>query len=242
MRVELHSCFLLHKRAYRETSLLLEVFSENHGRVGLVAKGAAVKKSLNRNLQSFTPLQISWSGRGELGSLTNAEPDGMPLLLTGDKLFSGYYINEVLIRLLHRHDPHPGLFQIYRQILGQLLETRELESRLRIFEKKLLDELGYGLILDHDVNTGKEIIPEGVYDYVAGNGPVLLSSVKVKADGVKVKGETLLLLLSELELENKESRNEAKRLMRYLLAPLLGDKPLNSRRIFEMMKTKEVVQ
>ena len=242
MRVELHSCFLLHKKAYRETSLLLEVFSENYGRVGLVAKGAAVKKALNRNLQSFTPLQISWSGRGELGNLTNAEPDGMPLLLTGDKLFSGYYINEVLIRLLHRHDPHPDLFQIYRQILGRLLETKNLESILRLFEKKLLDELGYGLILDHDIETGKKIMPEGVYDYVAGNGPVMMGSANVKASGVKVRGETLLLLLSEHELEDKESRNEAKRLMRYSLAPLLGDKPLNSRRIFETMKSKEVVQ
>ena len=242
MRVELHSCFLLHKKAYRETSLLLEVFSETHGRVGLVAKGAAVKKSLNRNLQSFTPLQISWSSRGELGNLTNAEPDGMSLLLTGDKLFSGYYINELLIRLLHRHDPHPDLFQVYNGILEQLVGTTDLEFILRLFEKKLLDELGYGLILDHEIKTGKKITPEGLYDYVAGDGPVLISSAKVKVNGMKVKGETLLSLLSEIGLEDKQSRSEAKRLMRYLLAPLIGDKPLHSRRIFETMKTKEVVQ
>ena len=242
MRVELHPCFLLHKKAYRETSLLLEVFSESHGRVGLVAKGAAVKKSLNQNLQAFTSLQIAWSGRGELGNLTNAESEGMTLLLTGDKLFSGYYINELLIRLLHRHDPHPDLFQMYHRILKQLVGTTNLESVLRLFEKKLLDELGYGLILDHEIETGKKIIPEGVYDYVAGNGPILINSAKVKANGMKVKGRTLLSLLSEVELEDKESRNEAKRLMRYSLAPLLGDKPLHSRRIFETMKTKEVAQ
>jgi len=237
MRVDLHSCFLLHKKAYRETSLLLEVFSKDYGRVGLVAKGAVTKKKLNQSLQPFMLLQIAWSGRSELGNLTCAEPDGMPVLLSGDKLFSGYYLNELLIRLLHRNDPHQGLFDVYQHIIEKLAITNSLESTLRLFEKKLLDELGYGLILDHDIETGDVIKADGIYDYIENNGPILISSARVKVKGVKVKGKTLLSLLSELDIEDKESRSEAKRLMRFLLAPLLGDRPLHSRRIFETMKT-----
>ncbi len=236
MRVELHPCYLLHKKAYRETSLLLEVFSKNYGRVGLIAKGAVTKKKLNQTLQSFTLLQIAWSGRGELGNLTIAEPDGIHVSLSGDKLFSGYYLNELLIRLLHRNDPHQGLFDVYQDIIGRLMQTNGLESTLRLFEKKLLDELGYGLILDHDIETGEKINPDCVYDYIENSGPVMVSSARVKVSGIRVKGKTLLSLLSELEIEDNESRIEAKRLMRYSLAPLLGDQPLHSRRIFEKMK------
>ncbi len=242
MRVDLHPCYLLHKKAYRETSYLLEVFSENYGRIGLVAKGAATRKSLNRTLQPFMPLLMSWSGRGELGNLTNTEPDGVQILLSGDKLFSGYYVNELLIRLLHRHDPHQKLFRIYQYILREIADTTNLESVLRQFEKRLLEELGYGLILDHEIESGNKVLPEGIYDYTAGIGPVLINSAKVKVNGIKVQGTTLLSLLSDRELKEKDARSEAKQLMRYLLTPLLGERPLQSRRIFEMMKSKEVLQ
>ncbi len=242
MRVELHSCFLLHKKAYRETSLLLEVFSKKHGRVGLISKGGANKKLLNRNLQSFTPLQMSWSGRGELGNLNNAEPEGIPLLLTGDKLFLGYYLNELLIRLLHRYDPHPQLFNIYHLALAQLVDTSCMESTLRLFEKRMLEQLGYGLILEHETSSGTQIAPDAIYDYISGNGPRLINSAGVKTSGVKITGETILLLQSEALLKSKEHRAEAKRLMRYLLSPLLGDKPLKTKKIFETMKLNEVIQ
>lgn len=246
MRVELHPCFLLHKKAYRETSLLLEVFSKSHGRIGLVAKGAMNKKLLNRNLQSFNPLLMAWSGRGDLGNLINAEPEGKSFLLAGDKLFIGYYINELLIRLLHRHDPHPQLFDIYQQTLDELVDTTCLESTLRLFEKRLLEELGYGLILDHEIRSGENITADQIYDYVSGEGPFLveqsINSANVKTQGVKVSGRTLLLLSSEVKLEEKENRVEAKKLMRYLLSPLLGDKPLKTRKIFETMKINEVIQ
>lgn len=242
MRVELHSCFLLHKKPYRETSLLLEVFSLVHGRIGLVAKGAAVKKNLNRSLQSFTPLLMTWSGRGELGNLTNAEPEGHGYMLTGDKLFIGYYINELMIRLLHRHDPHPALFVIYQNALQHLLDTTCIESTIRIFEKNLLEELGYGLILEYEFDTNTPISIEMSYDYCVGHGPRLISSELAKLDGVEVSGDTLQQLLSEQVLANKKNRTEAKRLMRYALAPLLGDKPLKTRKIFETMKLNEVVQ
>lgn len=242
MRVELHSCFLLHKKAYRETSLLLEVFSLEHGRVGLVAKGAVSKKNLNRNLQAFTPLLMSWSGRGELGNLTNAEPERIGYMLTGDKLFIGYYINELMIRLLHRHDPHPALFNVYQIVLEQLLDTDCLESTIRIFEKKLLEELGYGLILDHDIDSSTPISDQERYDYCVGHGPRLICSELAKINGIEVSGATLQQLHSEQVLVNKSNRQEAKRLMRYALSPLLGDKPLKTRKIFETMKLNEVLQ
>ncbi len=238
MYVDLHPCFLLHKKAFRETSLLLEVFSERHGRVGLVAKGAARKKHRSP-LQPFLPLQMAWSGRGELGNLINAEADGKPQSLSGERLFSGYYVNELLVRLLHRHDPCPELFRVYQQTLVELAETDCIDSTLRRFEKRLLEELGYGPILDHDVSSGEEIDPMAWYHYLEGRGPCVTHSAEVKGSGIKVKGETLLLLEAEGKLRKRESRIEAKRLMRYLLSPLLGNKPLHSRRIFETMKTKE---
>ncbi|MFK8069002.1 MAG: DNA repair protein RecO [Gammaproteobacteria bacterium] len=242
MRVELHSCFLLHKKAYRETSLLLEVFSKEHGRVGLVSKGGANKKLLNRNLQAFIPLQMSWTGRGELGNLINAEPEGQPMLLTGDKLFLGYYLNELLIRLLHRHDPYSQLFDIYSLVLKELVETSCQETTLRLFEKRMLEELGYGLILDHEVSSGTKIVPEASYDYVSGEGPRLINSASVKTNGVRITGETIQILQMETLLKSKENRAEAKRLMRYLLAPILGDKPLKTKKIFKTMKLNEVIQ
>jgi DNA repair protein RecO (recombination protein O) len=236
MRVDLHPCFILHQRRYRETSLLLEVFSELHGRVGLVVKGASRKKGgVRHQCQPFLALQIGWSGRGELGNLTSIEQYGPLIHLAGDKLFSGFYLNELLIRLLHRDDPHPELFNIYEHTLKNLAECSSIESVLRIFEKRLLEQLGYGLNFDHEFTTGATIEADQEYEYLLDHGPRLLDSAEINVSGVRVSGRSLLALLQETEL-NDESLKEAKKLMRYALSPHLGDKPLQSRRILESMK------
>ncbi len=150
---QLQSCFVLHSRPWRETSMLLEVFTEEYGKIVLCARGVRGKKSQIRSLlQPFTPLYLSWSGRGEMQTLTRSEPAGPAIKLSGYALYSALYMNELMVRLLHRHDPHPELFNHYRQALEKLSRTDLLEQSLREFELQLLTAIGYGLAIDADIN------------------------------------------------------------------------------------------
>jgi DNA repair protein RecO (recombination protein O) len=231
-RVELEPAFVLHHRAYRETSLIVEILGRDTGRLGLVAKGARRPKSdLRGLLQSFRPLLLSWSGRGELGLLTNAEPDGYVSRLEGTALFSGFYMNELLMRLLHRFDPHPELFDHYKAAVEALGSGKRTESVLRIFEKQMLESIGYGLVLDRDIDSGEPIHVECAYRYQADRGPVSAPEDDGAGDGVHVAGETLLSLARE-RLEDERVLDEAKRLMRVVLRRYLGDKPLATRTLF----------
>ena len=118
MRTQQQSAFILHQRNYSETSLLLELYTRRHGRIGLIAKGARRPSNKNRGtLKPFQPLLVGWSGRGELMVLTGAEPDGASVDLVGSSLYCGFYLNELLMRLLHRHDPHEALYDRYNQAL-----------------------------------------------------------------------------------------------------------------------------
>ena len=229
-RVELEPAFVLHNRAYRESSLISEVFGCNSGRLGLVAKGARRAKSpLRGMLQPFRPLLLSWSGSGELGLLTAAEPDGYAQPLGGKALFSGMYMNELLMRLMHRHDPHPELFHDYGRALQQLASGERSDAVLRVFEKKLLESIGYGLVLDHDIESGEPIRADRAYRYESDRGPTCQEGAS--ADGVPIGGETLLSLARE-NLESECVLDEAKRLMRTVLRRYLGDKPLATRSLF----------
>ena len=229
-RVELEPAFVLHNRAYRETSLIVEVFGRDTGRFGLVAKGVRRPKSALRGiLQPFHPLLLSWSGSGELGLLTGAEPDGYMRPLAGQALFSGLYINELLMRLMHRHDAHPELFHYYRVAIESLNQAKAIEAVLRIFEKQMLESIGYGLVLDRDVDSGEPIHGDCVYRYRMDHGP---TSLEIRdGDGVRVAGETLLSLARE-NLESERALDEAKQLMRVVLRRYLGDKPLATRSLF----------
>lgn len=232
-RVQLQPCYILHHRAYRDTSLLLEVFSRAHGRVGVVARGARGKRSRYTGLlQPFRPLLLSWSGKGELGTLTGAEPDGVPLDSQGPALISGFYLNELLMRLIGRGDPLDELYDHYALALHRLA-LGEGESVLRRFEVELLQQLGYGLILDHDAATGEAIEVERRYRYSLEQGPLALDFEGGDEIDLIVHGRTLLGLESG-ELEGA-SVGEAKRLMRAALAPHLGDRPLKSRELFLAM-------
>ena len=188
-RVALQPGYVLHHWPYRDTSLLVEVLTRDHGRIGLVARGAKRSKSrLYGMLQPFIPLIVSWTGNGDLGTLTAVEPQGSVMWLSGRAMMNGFYINELMLRLLHRHDPHPHLFDEYTGVLQRLSAITEgaisklpedMQSEtsfreqwaLRIFEKNLLRELGYGLVLDHDVMTGQPIIKDEYYDYYFDKGP-----------------------------------------------------------------------
>lgn len=227
----LHQAYVLHRRQYRETSLLLEVFTAEAGRVGLVARGVrGGKRSSSALLQPFIPLLVSWRGHGELGTLISAEIDGTHTPLSGPVLIAAFYLNELLLRLLPRHDPHPELFLAYRHALGRMGgEPHEHEWTLRLFEKALLQEVGYGLLLEHEANSGDPIEAEASYCYLLQHGPVCASDDG--CDGIPVHGSTLIALERE---QGYDSMNlaEAKRLMRNALAPHLGNKPLQSRELF----------
>lgn len=228
----LHPAYVLHRRHYRETSLLLEVFTAEAGRIGLVARGVrGGKRSSAALLQPFIPLLLSWRGHGELGTLISAEADGAHAPLAGPLLLTAFYLNELLLRLLPRHDPHPELFLAYRLALGRLDGApHEHEWTLRLFEKVLLQEIGYGLLLEHEANSGDPIDAATQYCYLLQHGPVYASDGG-RCDGIPVRGSTLIALERERGYDSMNLA-EAKRLMRSVLTPHLGGKPLQSRELF----------
>jgi DNA repair protein RecO (recombination protein O) len=228
MRVALQPAFILHRRPYRDTSLLLEAFSRDYGRFGLVARGVRRPRSrLKGMLQPFTPLLLSWSGKGELMTLVAAEESEPPRVLPSARLLSGFYVNELLLRLLQRHDPHAGLFGAYERVLEDLASTVNEESALRVFEKQLLAELGYGLLLDAEARTNRPIEPQSAYRYVLEQGPVAADQSPV---GIEISGKGLLALRFEI-FDDTDVLREAKRLTRAAIGVHLQGRPLKTREL-----------
>jgi len=235
-RIALQPAFVLHQRPYRDSSVLLEVFNHEHGRFGLVARGVKGKRN-NRQalLQPFTPLLISWTSKGDLGTLTDVESDATALALSGAVLLSGFYINELLMHLLHRHDPYPDLFDRYRYTLEQMSmlgrvppSSPELQMLLRYFEKYLLQEVGYGMVLEYEAESGDAIEAECDYRYVIGEGPRLVNGA---GQAGVFSGAALLAYAGERLDERPEYLRDAKRLSRSLIDHYLGGRALNSRKL-----------
>ena len=219
--------YLLHRRDYRETSLLLELFTLNYGRVGVVARGARRSRQGRAGLlQPFQPLLLGWSGRGELGTLTEVDRAERASGLAGRQLPHGFYLNELLLRLLPRDDPHPRLFHHYRRALADLASE---EAALRRFEVVLLQELGYGLELACDGETGQPLDPGGHYRYELEKGPCAVAD-EVDSPWV-VSGATLLSLASGEAPD--DGHGESRRLMSRILAYYLGDRPIRSRELLK---------
>ena len=231
-RIDQQPGFVLHSYPYRETSLIVEVFSRDHGRVGLVAKGARRPMSQLRGvLMAFQPLLIDWSGGGEMKTLVRAEWQGGQPLLGGQALLCAYYLNELLMHLLPREDTHERLFSVYAETLRRFADGLR-EADLRGFERALLQELGYGLTLAHDAR-GQPLDPEGFYAYEIERGPVSLSGPGNSA--LCVRGKTLVDLANE-DFSDPRSLLEAKQLMRALIAHYTGGKELESRKIFKELQ------
>ncbi|HXH04386.1 MAG TPA: DNA repair protein RecO [Candidatus Competibacteraceae bacterium] len=226
MRVLLQPGFVLFRRPYRNTSLILEVFSRDHGRVGLVARGVRSAKGRRRAaLQPFMPLLLSWDQRGELGRLSAVEEAAGPLAIPPMRLFSALYVNELLLRLLARDDPHPELFPVYCRCLVELsLTEANEEAVLRRFELALLADLGYALPLAADCD-GAPLVAGREYRFLPQLGAVPTERGGV---GVAVSGATLLALAAG-RLDEPEVLRQAKPLTRAALAALLAGKPLHSR-------------
>src|SRR5436190_5683555 len=208
--------FVLHTYSYRETSIIVEALTAAYGRVALVARGARRARSELRGvLQAFQPLSLSWSGAGELKTLVKADWRGGLPLVGGAALLCGFYLNELLLKLLPREDPHPRLFASYGSALGDLAAGAEQAPVLRRFELTLLTELGYALPLLREADTGGPIDPSARYHYAFDRGPRLASP----APGVRlpqVRGATLLALADGRYID-AETAAEAKRLMRDVL-------------------------
>jgi DNA repair protein RecO (recombination protein O) len=226
MRVERQPAFVLHERPYRETSLLLEAFTRDHGRVGLVARGArAARPRFGRGvLAPLVPLEIGWTGRGELPTLTAAEPVAAPFALAGDALLPALYLNELLTRLLARHDAHPELFARYTACLGELSAGGDLGWILRCFERDALTLLGYGLELEHDGVAGAVLEPGATYGYDPERGAVPWEARPVAPS---IRGASLLAL-ARGTCPDAASLRELRRLMRAVLRHHLGGRDLHS--------------
>lgn len=234
-RVDQQPAFVLHAHPWRETSLIIELLARDHGRVALVAKGARRPLSALRGvLMAFQPLLVDWSGSGEVKTLVRAEWQGGQPLLTGRALLCGYYLNELLIRLTAREDAHPQLFEAYAGALLELTRGRVHAPVLRRFELALLHELGYGLALEREAESGAPLDVGARYAYIIEKGPVLAGHDD--AGGEPTFSGRVLLDMAEGSFERPETLAHSKVLLRRLINHYLGGQPLQSRRIFEELQ------
>lgn len=222
----LEPCWVLHRRPYRNSSLIVDLLSERQGRVAAVARGGR----RNALLQPFQQVLVRLTGRGELRTLASTESAAPAVMLTGQALYCGLYMNEVLMRVLHRDDPHPEVSGLYARTLAALAEAgARLDVTLREFEYQLLDFLGYGFSLETDLE-GAALLETQRYAYDAGEG------LKPDLRG-EFEGEVLVRI--GRGIWDDETRTVARQLMRQALAPHLGERPLASRQLFRQKERKQ---
>lgn len=223
--------FILHRYPWKETSLVLEAFSRQWGRIALVARGARRPASgLRGALRAFEPLELSWFGRAELRTLHAAERVGGFPILRGMALMCGFYLNELILRLLPRDDPHERLYLGYEATLRRLAEGGAAEPTLRGFEKYLLQELGYAVPLAVEADTGAPVEPGALYHYEIERGPVPAAAAAAAENRLELRGKTLLDLVAE-DYSDPLTLQQSKLLMRTLITHYLGGRPLYSRQL-----------
>jgi len=233
----LQPAFVLHSKPFRNTSLWLNLFTLEHGRVNAIARGARRSRGGGKVLlQPFVPLLVNYVGKNELQILRHAEVQAHAYYLTGDALISGLYLNELLSRLLICFDPCVRIFQAYQATLAKIaVSAVNVEPALRSFEKILLRELGFGLCLSREAKTNAPVLPDQYYTYDPDNGFLRLTAYQSASEGVAdqaiFSGEHLIAIEQD-RLADLEVLRAAKRLLRMALARRLGDKPLHSRRMF----------
>ena len=241
LRRDEQPAFVLHTFAYRETSLIVEAYTQEYGRVAMVARGAKRPRSEVRGLlQGFQPLLLTWSGQHELKTLIKAEWRGGLPLVGGSALVCGFYLNELLLKLLPREDPHPRLFENYEAALAELAEGREQAPVLRRFELVLLAELGYALPLVRDADTGAPVDPAARYHYAFDRGPRRAPPERGTRQPA-VRGATLLAL-ADGRYVDAETAAEAKRLMREVLDHYLEQRGVESRRVVQDLQALDGVR
>ena len=235
----LHPAYVLHSRNFRETSLIVEFFTAEYGRISAVLRGARGKKNVGKSrskpstgqyAQPFSPVLISWFGNGSLKTIKKIEPAATGFTLKGNRLFSGFYINELLTRLITTQDPHPALYQKYQTLLLELAGQQELEPLLRQFEITLLQEIGYGINFQLPDGANLESGLNYYFDQQRGFSPSgFQSGSQTRVDFFT--GKTLVAIQNQ-NYSQPETCRAAKRLTRLALHPHLGDKPLKTRELF----------
>ena len=223
-RVENTPAFLIHRRMYQGSSLLLDFFTKDFGRLRLVARGARKSKT---SLQMFQCLSISFKGKGELKNLSQWEIADKPRRILGDDLILAMYVNELILRLLPENDEYSEIFHAYWNFLSNLksLNSNEKEYALRDFENQMLEDLGYGIDFSSDIND--EPINENLnYEFIEHQG---FST----SDNGLIPGKILVnLLRRENIVTDTNELSILKKMNRKRLKSLLGDKPLKSKELF----------
>jgi DNA repair protein RecO (recombination protein O) len=230
MEIQLEPAIVLHTRAYRDTSLLVDFFCLNQGRVTGVAKGARGMRSRFKGcLVPFSPLLMSGVSKTELLTITHAEAIGPTFFLQGENLFNGFYLNELLIKLLKQFDPYPELYGYYQEALKKLAQDNiSAEILLRIFEKQLLSALGYGLQLNKEI-SGDPVSPYQFYFYHVGKG-LVPCDIPTK-DTLAFRGDHLLAIENN-HFTTPEILKKAKQLIRPILGALLENQAIKSREFY----------
>lgn len=230
-RVDLEPAYVLHQFDYRDSSRIVEFLVRDHGRVAAVARGVRGAKSRQRGLlQPFQPLLLSWSGR-ELATVTGLESAGLRRALAGEALLAGFYLNELCLRLIAAHDPHPEIFTLYANALDELTE-RGTAPALRRFELGLLEALGYGLNLIADPHNGEAVEPDAQYLFRTDSGPQRAGHDDEHA--MLVPGTTLLAM-ARGEFNDPRVARDAQRILRQAIDRQLGGRPLKSRDVLREM-------
>lgn len=232
MRVHNQQAYVLHRYPFRDNSQIIELFSLQHGRVSVISKNGKAGRSQRQSLlQPFRSLILSWSGKTDLPTLTQVEADPGPAIqLSGAALACGFYLNELLMHLLHRHEELGEIYYLYQQTLQQLNQSPDQELVLRLFEKQLLDMLGFQLNLCEDAASGEPLDETLDYEYFIELGPV----ARHLADqpGITRLGGASLLAYDRGDLSDPQHRRDIKRLMRNVIHHYLNGKPLKSRELF----------
>ena len=227
-RVQQQPAFILHHRPFRDTSQILDVLTRDHGKVAVVARGSRSSKSrLAGILRPFMPLRVSWVAKSDLGTLTGAEAAGPPANLRGDALLSAYYVNELMLHFLHRHDPQPEIYELYTEVIPRLGGSDNVASILRAFELELLGLLGYAVSLDKQAGTHQDVEPGRNYEYRVEQGPVPVD----RSEGPLVFDGETLLAIGAGRFDDADVLRAANRLLREVVAHHLGGKELRSRKV-----------
>jgi DNA repair protein RecO (recombination protein O) len=231
MRIEQQAAFVLHARPYRETSLLLECLTREHGRLGVVARGVRGERARLRRaqLEPFQPLVMDLLLRGEMATLTAVDVSGNAVRLVGDVSLAGLYLNELVVRLTERQDPSPALFDAYARTLQRLATGESLAWSLRRFERDLLEANGYALQLGFDAGSGEPLSPEGSYRYLVDEGAVACAAGHPGA----MRGVDLLSLDQDVMPDNTGLK-ALRDMMREIIRFHLGGGELRAWRVLSM--------
>lgn len=227
-RVQQQPGYILHRRPFRDSSQILDIVTLEHGKVAVVARGSRGSKSrLAGVLRPFLPLKVSWVSKSDLGTLTGAEVAGPPAGMVGDAMLSAYYVNELLLHFLHRHDPQPEIYALYEAVIRALVSSASVAASLRSFELEFLSLLGYAVNLNHEFGSHDPLDAARHYEYRMEQGPVAVE----RTEGVLVFTGGVLTGIAEQRFDDPDILRAANRLLREIISFHLGGKELKSRKV-----------